>query len=90
MERGRRLRKLPFRELKQLATEPTEHLVVESRPATIGIIVFPLPASGGIQVVVQGFLKARLLGKHVALDGFYKYPDETIAPMSAEDFWGFD
>ena len=89
-QRGSRLRQLPFEELKQLATRPVEHVTVESRKAKIGIIVLPSP-SGGIQVVVQGFLDHHFMpGKSVALDGFYKYPDETVAEMTAEEFWGFD
>jgi len=88
-ERGARLRKLPFEELAQLGETPIEHLSVESRAATIGIIVQPLP-SGGIRVVVQGFMKAKLLGQNVALDGFYKYPDGTVTPMSNEEFYEFD
>ncbi|HXM21174.1 MAG TPA: hypothetical protein VN948_07920 [Terriglobales bacterium] len=88
-ERGQRLRKFPFEELKRLGDRPIEHLTVESRPATIGIIVQPLP-SGGIRVVVQGFMKAKLLGQNVALDGFYKYSDETVAPMPDEEFYQFD
>lgn len=88
-ERGERLRKIPFEELKRLGDAPIENLAVESRSATIGIIVQPLP-SGGIRVVVQGFMKAKFLGKNVALDGFYKYPDETVAPMPAGEFYEFD
>jgi hypothetical protein len=89
-ERGARLRQLPFAELKQLTDQPAEHVMVESRKATIGNIVLPLP-SGGIQVVLQGFLEHRLMpGKSVALDGFYKYPDETVSEMKAEEFWEFD
>ncbi len=64
--------------------------MVESRKATIGNIVRH-PPSGGIQVVLQGFLEHRLMpGKSVALDGFYKYPDETVSEMKAEEFWEFD
>ena len=85
-ERGARLRRLPFEELARVAETPIEHLSVESRPATISIIVQPLP-SGGIRVVVQGFMKAKLLGQNVALDGFYKYPDGTIAQMPCEEFY---
>jgi hypothetical protein len=88
-ERGERLRRLPFVELVGLRETPIEHLTVESRPATIGIIVEPLP-SGGIRVVVQGFMKAKLFGQNVAVDGFYKYSDETIAPMPNEDFYEFE
>ena len=47
-ERGARLRGLSFEELSRLGTAPIEHLSVESRPATIGIIVQPLE-TGGIQ-----------------------------------------
>jgi len=90
-ERGERLRRLAFQELKQLADAPIEHLTVESRPATIGIIVEPQPGDS-IRVVVQGFMKARFIAhcKHVALDGFYKYSDETVAPMPESEFYQFD
>ena len=88
-ERGERLRRVPFEELKRLGNSPIEHLTVESRPATIGIVVQPLP-DGGIRLVVQGFMKAKLLGQIVALDGFYKYADETVTPMPAEEFYQFD
>jgi len=88
-ERGERLREVPFEDLKALATARTESLTVDSRPATIAIIVQSLP-SGGLRVVVQGFMDARFIpGKHVALDGFYKYPDETIAPMPDDEFYEF-
>ena len=63
-------------ELQRLKDAPVERLIVESRPSTIGIIVEQQP-SGGIRVVVQGFMKARFFGSHVALDGFYKYQMET-------------
>lgn len=76
-------------ELKRLGDTPIEHLTVESREATIGIIVQPLP-SGGIRVVVQGFMRTKLIGQYVALDGFYKYSDETVAQMPEEDFYEFD
>lgn len=83
------MRELSYEELARLGLAPIEHLSVESRPATIGIIVQSLP-TGGIRVVVQGFMKAKLLGLNVALDGFYKYPDGTVAPMPEEDFYEFD
>ena len=89
-ERGERLRKLGFEELKHLNAPPSEHLTVESRPATISIIVQPR-SEGALRVVVQGFMKARFLsGKHVALDGFYKYPDESVGSMPDEEFYEFD
>ena len=87
-ERGARLRELPLEELVRLGEAPIEHLSVESRPATIAIIVEPLP-TGAIRVVVQGFMKAKLVGQNVALDGFYKCPDGTVAPMPKEDFYEF-
>ena len=89
-ERGARLREFPFAKIKELANEPVENVIVGSRKGMIGTIVLALP-SGGIQVVVQGFLKHRFTPwKDVALDGFYKYPDETMAPMTSEEFWDFD
>ena len=89
-ERGQQLRKLTQEELKKRAAEPIEQLMVESRPATIGIIVQPIP-DGSLRVVIQGFMKARFVpGKHVALDGFYKRLDGTVNPMSNEEFYEFD
>lgn len=89
-ERGDSLRKLPFQHLKQLV-EPTKLITVGNRKGKVSIIVNELP-SGGILVVVQGFLKQRFLPMvwSVALDGFYKYPDETMAPMTREDIWAYD
>jgi hypothetical protein len=88
-ERGNRLRTLSVEEIRRLADSPVEQLSVDSRPAIIGVIVLPLP-SGGIQVVVQGFMKAKLIGKHVALDGFYKYADGSVAAMAEDEFYPFD
>lgn len=88
-ERGQRLRTFPFEELKRLSDAPIEHLTVESRPATISTIVEPLP-NGGVRVVIQGFMKAKLFGQNVALDGFYKHADETAAAMHNEEFYEFD
>ena len=89
-QRGQSLRERTFAELKEVAKEPVERITVEDRSATIGILMFPMP-SGALQIVIQGFLSHHFFpGKSVALDGFYKYPDETVAPMSPEDFWKFD
>lgn len=87
-ERGQTLRQLPFAELKLQDTG--EEVNLGPRTGTISVIVLSLP-SGGIQVVVQGFLKHCFFsGSSVALDGFYKYPDEAIAPMSDEEYWDFN
>ncbi|MGB8782722.1 MAG: hypothetical protein WCD02_06370 [Terriglobales bacterium] len=94
-ERGQKLRQLKFEELRQLIKPlpdcPIERLTVDSRPATIGIVVEP-KADGALRVVVQGFMNARHvpLVKHVALDGFYKHSDETVTPMPAVEFYEFD
>jgi hypothetical protein len=89
-ERGERLRKLTQEELKKIGAEPLEELIVESRPATIGIIVQPKP-DGSLRVVIQGFMKVRFVpGKHVALDGFYKHLDGTVSTMPDEEFYEFD
>ncbi len=65
--------------------------MVDSRPATIGIIVEP-KTNGTLPVVMQGFMKAKYLPpvKHVALDGFYKLPNGTVSPMRAAEFYEFD
>ena len=77
-------------ELKRLSSQPIEHLTVEARKATIGIIVQSLP-SGSLRVVIQGFMDARFIpGKHVAIDGFYKLPDGAVAQMPDKEFYEFD
>ena len=69
---------------------PAEQLVIDSRPATIEIIVQPRP-DARLRVVVQGFMNARFIpGKHVALDGFYKHPDGTVSAMPDGEFSEFD
>jgi len=89
-ERADTLRKLPFQQLKALK-QSTETITLKKRQGTIAIIVNQL-ASGGVLIVVQGFLKWRLLPRvwTVGLDGFYKYSDETMAPMTREDEWTYD
>jgi hypothetical protein len=63
---------------------------VESRPATIEVIVQLVP-DGSLRVVIQGFMKARFFpGKHVALDGFYKHLDGKVSAMPNEEFYEFD
>jgi hypothetical protein len=89
-EHGARLRLLTCDALKARAEAPVEHVMVESRPATIGVIVLPAPG-GAIRVVVQGVMKnKRFPGSSVALDGFYKNPDGTVGVMPAEELQEFD
>ena len=89
-ERGAALRQLSFDALEARAREPLEHVTIGSRPATIGVIVLPA-ADGAIRVVVQGFMKCRLIpGSNVALDGFYKYPGGRVAAMPDEELDGFE
>jgi len=52
-------------------------------------MVLPLPT--GLRVVIRGFLEHRLMpGTSVALDGFCKYPGETVSEMKPEEFRDFD
>lgn len=89
-ERGAQLRREPYEEIRKYATAPPEQVMVESRPATIGVIVLPAP-DGALRVVVQGFMKARILsGSSVALDGFYKHEDGSVSVMPDEELSEFD
>ena len=87
--RGNNLRSLSYHELQRLTDSPIEHVTVDSKPATIATIIEPT-ADNALRVVVQGFMNAQLLGKHVALDGFYKYPDDVVKPMPDDEFLDFD
>ena len=89
-ERGERLRRMSFEELKQLRTAPIEHLTIDSRAATIAIIVLD-SEDCRLEVVVQGFMNARLLPvKNVALDGFYKHANGSVTPLADSEFYKFD
>lgn len=88
-ERGARLRQMSFESLRPFGAAPMEEVTIQGRPATIGVIVLPL-ANGGIQVVIQGFMKGRWFGSSVALDGFYKHPDGRVSAMTDREFYEFD
>jgi hypothetical protein len=89
-QRCEQLRSRPFRELQGLAKVPPEDVTVGSRQATIHTIV-EARSDGSLRVVLQGLMKPRLLpfGSHVAVDGFYKNPDGSVASMSDTDFYEF-
>ena len=84
---------MSFSEIRQLKDTPVETVTVGGRRGQIATIVDTetLP-SGGMRVVVQGFLRKRLVSmiSDVSIDGFYKYQDEKIAPLPEEDMMEFD
>jgi hypothetical protein len=94
-ERGARLRELSFAELARLQRAPLgpvgENHRIDSRDATIVTIVEPGP-DGSLRVIVHGRLDWRFWpGSYdVAMDGFYKHPDGSIAAMSDREFLEFD
>jgi hypothetical protein len=89
-ERGERLRKLSYAELDNFGSRPAEFVEVDGRQGSVAVIVLH-PVPNTLQVVVQGFLRHRFLpGASVALDGFYKYRDGSVAPMQPQEFYGFD
>jgi hypothetical protein len=88
--RGEQLRLICFEQLNAFPSTQTESLTVDSREARITIFVRP-QLDGSVRVVVQGFVAARIVpDKHVALDGFYKIPDESTTPMPDEELYQFD
>lgn len=89
-ERGQKLRKLSFYDLKKLE-RPTEHITIQKQHATISIIVEPRP-NNCLRVIVQGFMEGRFFPsfKSVALDGFYIDQDGTVTPMPPKEFYEFD
>jgi hypothetical protein len=92
-ERGNLLRKLTYDQLRGLADKPTEYLTIEKRRGKIATYLDKesMP-NGAVRVAIQGFLKIRFfpMFSQVAIDGFYKYPDETTSPFTREDEWEFD
>ena len=89
--RGDRLRTVSFAELRQMSSTSIERVTVDSRAATIATIV-EAREDGTLRVVLQGLMKPMLLpiGRHVALDGFYKHPDESVTPMPDQEFHEFE
>jgi hypothetical protein len=86
--RGAELRRRSYRELQLLTNAPVENVTIDSRSATIATIVEAMP-DDSLRVVLQGFMRAQLPGEYVALDGFYKYPDGALKPMSDDEFHDF-
>lgn len=85
-ERTEKLRKMGFDELNHPGDMSIEAVTVESRPATIWVHVRPR-SDGSVLVIVQGSMKARFMpGRHLALDGFHKYPDGRVAAMDDEEW----
>lgn len=76
-------------EITQAANQAEETFEFDGRPSTIAVIAQP-QEDGSVRVVVQGFMKARTIGKHVAIDGFYKLADGSVTPMSETEFYDFD
>ena len=89
IDRGSELRRRSYDELKLLMDTPVEDVSLDSRRASIATVVEAMP-DNSLRVVLQGFMSGRLLGEHVALDGFYKYPDGAVKPMSDDEFLDFD
>ena len=87
--RGSELRRRSYGELQLMTDAPVEDVTVDARTATITTIVEAMPDSS-LRVVLQGFMDARLVGKHVAMDGFYKYPNGAVKPLSDDEFHDFD
>jgi|SRR5581483_636345 len=84
------LKQLSFDDLKRLGNSPTEHIAIEGRSATVDITVQCFE-DGSLRVVIQGFMRGRLLPvKDVVLGGFYKNPDGGIRAMPEEEFYEFD
>ncbi len=88
--RTKELKQLAFDDLKHLGNSSTEQITIGRRAATIDIIVQYIE-DGSLRIVVQGFMRGRLLPlKDVALGGFYKFPDGRIRPMPEEELYQFD
>lgn len=91
-QRGDSLRELTYDQLRELEDIPTEYVTIEKRRGRISTYLDKesMP-SGAILVVVQGFQKMRFFPmiQQAAIDGFYRYPDGTMAPLTREDKWDF-
>ena len=91
-ERGAHLRSQGFEELlRRSKSHSGESVSVDSRPASIVTMIDMMP-DGSVRVVVKGEMEPRLLpiGHHVAIDGFYKFPDHRVVPMTDRELYEFD
>src|SRR5260370_42248573 len=90
MDRGRRLRDLPFSRLAEMTGEPSEEVTFGARQGTVSVIVERWD-DARLRVVVQGFLKWSWLPvKSVALYGFYKQSGGSITEMRDAELYGHD
>ena len=92
LDRGARLRRLSFSRLSEMTNEPTEEVVVNGRKGNFSTIVEPCE-DGRLLIVVQGFLRFwSWLPKfeNVAVDGFYKHPDDSVTELSTDELLSYD
>lgn len=80
---------LQWEQIIALEDEPTQHIELEGRRATISIIVQPERCET-LRVVIQGFMKHKFFpGTSAALDGFYKHRNGDVTPMGDEEFYEY-
>lgn len=90
-DRGWALRALPWGRLREMNDVRPEIVTVGKRKGTVSVIVEP-GQEGSLKVVVQGFLDSCWFPRlqTVALDGFYKHPDDSVTEMRDSEFWDYD
>ena len=91
LQKGRELRNLSYNALLRLTDAPNEQVEFSGRRGTISLIIRPC-SDERLQVVIQGFLDARLISsvKSVGLDGIYKHRNGTVSPMEHKEFYDYD
>jgi hypothetical protein len=83
-KRGEDLRARTWEQITALALT-IEHIMVESRPATISIMTEGV--GDQLRVVIRGFMKNKYFpGSSLALVGFYKHRDGHVTTMPDEEF----
>jgi hypothetical protein len=89
-ERGAALRRLSSAELLARARTPTDTARFGWSTGTISLIIDE-PSPRGVRVIVQGFLRFPSWSPYarVALDGFYKLTDGTLAEVPDEELGDF-
>jgi hypothetical protein len=91
-QRGAVLRAQPFEELmRRSESHSGESVTVESRSASIVTMIDTMP-DGSIRVVLRGTLEPKFIpiGYSVAMDGFYKHPDQRVVAMTERELHEFD
>lgn len=82
------LRAHRYQQLVGLPKIAKEQINIGSRQGCIAIAVEP-QTNGSLRIIVQGWTESEWFVSQCRLKGFYKFPGESMTPLSKDDEYDF-